>query len=399
MRTFLDALANDQLDLHPDVPLFRQGKSNAKGLGPYRPSCFTNQPVGKNNFLNVGKEVAQFLKLPDHLEYSTKSFLVDGYVWFSNQNIVLLHYLDTVSYHFTTFIFRYFVKLFSSLTFEKSVTSVGPMEQYDEDTNQWVSMEPEEPEESVESMEASSSHQLGNPSEREDDYHYKQEPFDPMDDENGYDIMDESNLYTKDEESFTDMEFDLSNIPQSSMSSVNEETLKKYKSSWRDFLIFAKIQDGNEPTKEDFELYFKNKNENGVSFFTLRALYSHLNKMFKMIHNKGLEDFPGYSLKSHLESFNQNEQMKPSRRLTKAQIIQFLKEADDSNRSLLVRKVITMIAYLGGVKLSMLRKMTLGSVKPHPKGYAVYIERDMTMTISKMEPCSVLYQEKNDLVQ
>ena len=68
MKTFLDALANDQLDLHPDVPLFRQGKSNAKGLGPYRPSCFTNQPVGKNNFLNVGKEVAQFLKLPDHLE-------------------------------------------------------------------------------------------------------------------------------------------------------------------------------------------------------------------------------------------------------------------------------------------------------------------------------------------
>ena len=78
MRTYLDALANDQLDLHPDVPLFRQGKSNAKGLGPYRPSCFTNQPVGKNNFLNVGKEVAQFLKLPDHLEYSTKSFLVEG---------------------------------------------------------------------------------------------------------------------------------------------------------------------------------------------------------------------------------------------------------------------------------------------------------------------------------
>ena len=287
------------------------------------------------------------------------------------------------------------MELFSSLTYDKSVTYVGPMHQYHEGNNQLVSMEPEEPEESVESMEASSSHQLGNP----DDDYYKQEPFDPMDDENGYDIMDESNLYTKDEESFTDMEFDLSNIPQSSMSSVNEETLKKYKSSWRDFLIFAKIQDGNEPTKEDFESYFKNKHENGVSFFTLRALYSHLNKMFKMIHNKGLEDFPGYSLKSHLESFNQNEQMKPSRRLTKAQIIQFLKEADDSNRSLLVRKVITMIAYLGGVKLSMLRKMTLGSVKPHPRGYAVYIERDMTMTISKMEPCSVLYQEKNDLVQ
>ena len=77
MRTYLDALANDQLDLHPDVPLFRQGKSKT---GPYKTSNFTNQPVGKNNFLNVGKEIAMFLKLPDHLEYSTKSFLVDGYV-------------------------------------------------------------------------------------------------------------------------------------------------------------------------------------------------------------------------------------------------------------------------------------------------------------------------------
>ena len=100
MRTYLDALANDQLDLHPDVPLFRTGKSKP---GPYKTSSFTNQPVGKNTFPNVGKEIAMFLKLPDHLEYSTKSFLVEGYVWFSNDIIVLLHYLDTVSYHYVYF--------------------------------------------------------------------------------------------------------------------------------------------------------------------------------------------------------------------------------------------------------------------------------------------------------
>ena len=79
MRTYLDALANDQLDLHPDVPLFRTGKSKP---GPFKTSSFTNQPVGKNTFPNVGKEIAMFLKLPDHLEYSTKSFLVERYVCF-----------------------------------------------------------------------------------------------------------------------------------------------------------------------------------------------------------------------------------------------------------------------------------------------------------------------------
>ena len=79
------------------------------------------------------------------------------------------------------------------------------------------------------------------------------------------------------------------------------------------------------------------------------------------------------------EDANNEYPTRPDKRLTKAQIIQFLKEADDSDRYFLVRKVIAMLAYLGALKLSMLRKMTLGSVKPHPKGYAVYIERDMSL--------------------
>ena len=83
------------------------------------------------------------------------------------------------------------------------------------------------------------------------------------------------------------------------------------------------------------------------------------------------------------EDANNEYPTRPDKRLTKAQIIQFLKEADDSDRYLLVRKVIAMVAFLGGVKLSMLRKMTLGSVKPHPKGYAVYIHQDMTVSSSK----------------
>ena len=79
------------------------------------------------------------------------------------------------------------------------------------------------------------------------------------------------------------------------------------------------------------------------------------------------------------EDANNEYPTRPDKRLTKAQIIQFLKEADDSDRYFLVRKVIAMVAFLGGLKLSMLRKMTLGSVIPHPKGYAVYIEPDMSL--------------------
>ena len=147
-----------------------------------------------------------------------------------------------------------------------SVTSVaGPRNHYEMGTNKWVSIEPEEPEEPNESMEATK------PLEREDDYHHHPEHFDPLDDDNSFDIMDESNLPTKDEGSFRDIDL---NIPQLATSNLNEETLKKYKSSWRDFLIFANIQDDNEPTKEDFESYFKTKYQNGISYGTLRPCHN-----------------------------------------------------------------------------------------------------------------------------
>ena len=211
------------------------------------------------------------------------------------------------------------------------------------------------------------------------DTNIKQEPFDPLYDENSFDILDESNLFTNDEESYEDINIDLNNIPQFAIDGVKKETLIKYKRSWREFLSIAKVKRGNEPTKEDVELYFNCKRANGVSYNTLKALYGHLNKMFKMIHNKRLEDFPGGSLRKMLETWKTDEPVRPEKRLTKAQIIQFLKEADDSDRYFLVRKVIAMVAFLGGLKLSMLRKMTLGSVIPHPKGYAVYIEPDMSL--------------------
>ena len=215
--------------------------------------------------------------------------------------------------------------------------------------------------------------------EVEDEDGYDPISVETVEAEGGYDILDESNLFTNDEESYEDINIDLNNIPQFAIDGVKKETLIKYKRSWREFLSIAKVKRGNEPTKEDVELYFNCKRANGVSYNTLKALYGHLNKMFKMIHNKRLEDFPGGSLKKMLETWKTDEPVRPEKRLTKAQIIQFLKEADDSDRYFLVRKVIAMVAFLGGLKLSMLRKMTLGSVIPHPKGYAVYIEPDMSL--------------------
>ena len=91
--------------------------------------------------------------------------------------------------------------------------------------------------------------------------------------------------------------------------------------------------------------------------------------MFQLKYKKKLTSFPGTPLLNLIEMPSKDD-----KRFTKAQLTQFWKEADDSNRVLLVRKVIAMLAYFGGLKLELVKKLNFGSVKSHPNGYAVYIK-------------------------
>ena len=154
-----------------------------------------------------------------------------------------------------------------------------------------------------------------------------------------------------------------------------------HQKTWKQFLTIAKVNPDQEPTKKDFETYFQHLKDKNLFPNTIKTRYCHLNKMLQFKYKKKLTSFPGTPLLSYIDM-----PLKDDKRFTKAQLIQFWKEADDSNRVLLVRKVIAMLAYLGGLKLSMLKKLTLGSVKPHPNGYAVYIERNMTMSQQLNEP-------------
>ena len=74
MKTYLDALVHDQVDLRPESPLIRIGRKST----PTTNSCFLNMPMGKNYLCDIGRYIANYLKLPDHLEYSISCFLISG---------------------------------------------------------------------------------------------------------------------------------------------------------------------------------------------------------------------------------------------------------------------------------------------------------------------------------
>ena len=145
--------------------------------------------------------------------------------------------------------------------------------------------------------------------------------------------------------------------------------LRSHQKTWKQFLKQAKVNPDQEPTKEDFETYFQHLMHRKMFFNTIKTRYCHLNKMFHLKYKKKLTSFPGTPLLNLIEMPSKDD-----KRVTKAQLTQFWKEADDSNRVLLVRKVIAMLAYFGGLKLELVKKLNLGSVKPHPNGYAVYIK-------------------------
>ena len=64
---------------------------------------------------------------------------------------------------------------------------------------------------------------------------------------------------------------------------LTADTFEKYAKSWKNFVLEKKIEIGKEPTKDDFYSYFEKRREDGLCGNTIRALYSHLNKMFQLV--------------------------------------------------------------------------------------------------------------------
>ena len=61
-----------------------------------------------------------------------------------------------------------------------------------------------------------------------------------------------------------------------------------YKTSWLDFVKYAKLSISKEPKEEDFEAFFAMKRESGLAGNTIRVIYSHLNKIYSHLYKKSL---------------------------------------------------------------------------------------------------------------
>ena len=227
-----------------------------------------------------------------------------------------------------------------------SVTPVPfgtPMKQYEYGIKQ-ESMEHAEPVEEVEPMEQAEQVETMEASTSQPLYNYN--PFETEGD---------------------DHETDLVNITPA-LTGLNNQTLKRYKKTWKEFKRTANVKKDSEPTQEDFAKYLTIKGE-GSSHNTLIVTYAHLNKMYKLIFKKQLSAYPELNkiVDSHIDADSYAKKI--SKRFTREQMFHFLRKADDSNPQMLIKKVAAIISYIGGISLQECRKLTMDSLKPCDNGY------------------------------
>ena len=61
--------------------------------------------------------------------------------------------------------------------------------------------------------------------------------------------------------------------------SMEKTTYKRYRKTWLNFINFLGIENENAPVEEDFTNWFALRKSNGLCLATLKAEYSHLNKV------------------------------------------------------------------------------------------------------------------------
>ena len=69
---------------------------------------------------------------------------------------------------------------------------------------------------------------------------------------------------------------------------MSEKTFKIYKRSWMEFVTFAGVHVDREPLESDFQGFFDRKRDAGLCGNSIRCIYSHLNKVYKVIYGKNL---------------------------------------------------------------------------------------------------------------
>ena len=149
-------------------------------------------------------------------------------------------------------------------------------------------------------------------------------------------------------------------VPKAEMSPA---TFKVYNGTWLDFIKTSKISIDKPPQESDFSKYLMNLGAKGKSGPTIRAMYSHLNKFFKMLYNQNLQQWP--KVFRIVEKFYNNKTLK----FTKDEMKRFLMTAD--SRHWLVRKVILILGYCGKRRLPEYREVTKNSVIPCANGFKV----------------------------
>ena len=147
---------------------------------------------------------------------------------------------------------------------------------------------------------------------------------------------------------------------------MTSRTFNAYKPYWLEFVKYSGISKNVPPEEKHFKEFFVKKHQNGYQGNTIRVLYVHLNKFYKLLYKKKLDQWP--RLHGLIQDYNSSN--RKFNHFTKEEMKQFLLTADSSNRYWLVRKVVLVLAYCGGNNRS-LKTLRYDSVQPCDQGFNV----------------------------
>ena len=175
---------------------------------------------------------------------------------------------------------------------------------------------------------------------------------------------------------------------------MTSKSFNAYKSSWLEFVRFSGVSRDVPPEERHFKDFFVKKHQNGQKGNTIRIIYAHLNKFYKLLYKKKLGQWP----RLHALIQDYTSSMRKFNHFTKEEMKQFLVTADSANGYFLVRKVVLILNYCGGnVSNQSLKSLRYDSVQACDQGFHVCFTHQLVRNHDSISPGFIIPSGPSEL--
>ena len=103
---------------------------------------------------------------------------------------------------------------------------------------------------------------------------------------------------------------------------MNPKTLKIYKNTWMEFITMRNIEIGKVPDENDFLIFLEMKRSHNIKGNTIKAMYSHLNKIYTRLYRTTLSNLSTRIYKT-VEDYCKDEPVHSSKTFKSEEILRY----------------------------------------------------------------------------